>query len=239
MDTAINSQRSLSVIIPALNEEKKILQTVETVYLSLRQNNILDYEIIIFDDGSLDKTGEIAENASLQDQRIRVVHHQTPQGMGKSYQEGVSLSRKEYVLTVPGDNELRQESVAQIMSALGKSDVVVVYTSNQEVRQFSRRVFSKTYTFINNSLFGLDLPYFNGACLIKRELLANLKINDTRFVFMTEILVKLIKRDKCDYITVPMEIKPVERGSSKAFKLKNFVGVGKGILNLYKEIYFK
>lgn len=231
--------KSLSVIIPALNEEKNILQTIEAVYLSLRQNNILDYEMIIFNDGSSDKTGEIAESVASQDPRIKVIHHQTPQGMGKDYQEGVSAATKEYILTVPGDNELKQESVANIMSALGKSDIVVVYTSNQAIRPFARRVFSKTYTFINNFSFGLNLPYFNGACLIKRELLVNLKINDTRFVFMTEILVKLIKRDRRDYIIVPMEIKPIERGSSKAFKLKNFVGVGKGILNLYKEIYFK
>lgn len=239
MEEPTANNKSLSVIIPALNEEKNITQTIEAVYLSLRQNNILDYEIIIFNDGSIDKTGDLAEDIAAKDQRIKVVHHQTPQGMGKSYLEGVKIASKEYIMTVPGDNELEQESVAHIISALGKSEIVVVYTSNQEVRQFARRVFSKTYTFTNNFLFGMKLPYFNGACLIKRSLLDNLNINDTKFVFMTEILVKLIKRDEYNYITVPMKIKPIKQGTSKAFKLKNFVGVGKGILNLYKEIYFK
>lgn len=233
------NNKSLSIIIPALNEEDNILKTIEAVYLGLRQNNILDFEILVFNDGSSDKTGELAENAAKLIPGIKIIHHKFPQGPGKSYLEGVQISSKEYVLTVPGDNELEQESVSQIMSALGKSDVVVVYTANQEIRTPIRKFFSETYTYINNFLFRLSLPYFNGACLIKRSLLINLQIRDTKFVFMTEILVKLIKRDGHNYITVPMRIKPIERGSSKLFKIKNFISVGKGISNLYKEIYFK
>lgn len=232
-------KKSLSIIVPALNEEKNILETIEVVHYGLVANNITDYEILIFDDGSTDKTGELAESAAAQDTRIKVVHHEIPQGVGKSYQEGIKLAIKEYLLMIPGDNETEREAVKDIIGLTGKSDVIVVYTENQSIRTRTRRIFSKTYTSINNLLFRLSLPYFNGTCLIKRDLLTKLDIKDTKFVYMTEILVKLIKRDKCDYIIAPVRVKPITRGSSKVFKFKNFVGVGKGILNLYKDIYFK
>ncbi|NQU83146.1 MAG: glycosyltransferase family 2 protein [Parcubacteria group bacterium] len=233
-----NFNKSLTVIIPGLNEEKNIVAAVNSIKSGLLKNNINDYEIFIVNDGSTDRTGSLAEDLARADSRIKVIHHKIPQGFGSSYLEGVSLASKEYVIIFPGDNEVEDESAAVIMSNINKSDVVVVYTENKEVRALVRRLFSKTYTFINNFLFGLRLPYFNGACLIKRELLQNLKIKDDKFVFMTEILVKLIKRDGRSYITAPMRIKPIAQGTSKAFKLKNFVGVGKGILNLFKEIYF-
>ncbi len=53
--------KSVSIIIPAYNEEKKLAPTIDGVLFGLSKNGISDFEIIIFDDASTDKTGEVAD----------------------------------------------------------------------------------------------------------------------------------------------------------------------------------
>src|SRR5438105_1181088 len=101
--TRISSTRTVSVIIPALNEEDNIAAAVKTVQEAIG-DRFADYELLIFDDGSTDSTGQIADELAAQNSRIRVVHNQRNMGLGCNYTRGAELARMEYVAWFPGDN---------------------------------------------------------------------------------------------------------------------------------------
>ena len=65
---------TLSVFLPCYNEAANIEKTVKNVKTNL-EKIVTKWEILIINDGSKDKTGEIAEKLQKQDKRIRAIHH--------------------------------------------------------------------------------------------------------------------------------------------------------------------
>ena len=82
---------SISIIVPAYNEQEALPHALEraTHYLDERA---LDGEIVVVDDGSSDRTGEIAEDAAAEDERVRLVSYATNRGKGYAVREGVKKS---------------------------------------------------------------------------------------------------------------------------------------------------
>jgi len=64
--------RSVSIVIPAYNEETKLAPTVDFVLAGLNKNNISDFEILIFNDASTDKTGEVADELAKKHSQIHL-----------------------------------------------------------------------------------------------------------------------------------------------------------------------
>lgn len=235
----MKNERTLSVIIPAYNEEKNIEAAVKTAIDAI-ENKFIDYEIIIFDDCSRDKTGQIADKLAESNSKIKVIHNAENKGYAYNYKKGVELATKNYIGLVPGDDETESRTVREIFEAVGKADMIIPYTANQYIRPLPRRIISYSFTFIINFLFfgRRKLRYFNGPVVHKKELIKSVKITADNFAFQAEALVKLIKQGHTFY-QVPMYIKPRTYGKSSAMKIKNLSGVAKTILVLFKEIYFK
>lgn len=228
------SKATLSVIIPALNEEGNLGAAVSTV-LSAIGDRFADYELLVFDDGSADRTGAIADALAAADPHIRVIHNPRNMGFGYNYSRGVELARMDYVTMFPGDNEIPGEAVRTILSAVGSADIVVPYISTPAVRSGSRRVISAAFVALVNLLFGLRLRYFNGPCVHRRALLQSVPMKTHGFAYMAAILVRLI-RSGCSYIEVPMPLQARQHGRSKAFKPKNVVSVVRTLGELFWEV---
>ncbi|MEW6040630.1 MAG: glycosyltransferase family 2 protein [Elusimicrobiota bacterium] len=227
---------SITAIIPALNEEKN-LEGAVNIFKKAALDNSMEYEIIIFNDASSDKTGEIANQLASSDKNIYVIHNEKRMGLGYNYFKGLELAKKEYVIMVPGDNEIEEDSIREIVFSAGKSDIIIPYTENMEIRPLPRRLTSRLFTALINLLFGLKIKYFNGPVLHKTELVKKVRISEMSFAYQAEILVKMIKSNR-SYLEVPMRIKPREYGKSNAISLGNFIAVGKTILNLFRSVYF-
>ncbi len=223
---------SVSIIIPAFNEEKHLKDAVEGLLVVLNKES-LDWEILIINDCSSDKTGEIADSLTQKDERIKAVHNKKNRGLGYNFRKGTKLAKGEYVTWLPGDNENDPESLIDTIKKAGEKDIVIAYTSNMEVRAKNRRLLSNIYTKINNTLFGLNLNYYNGLSVYKRDLLMKTPKWGNSFAFAAEILVQLLKSG-ATYIEVPIKIKPTQKTS--ALKLKNFIGVGKAISSLFWKV---
>jgi dolichyl-phosphate beta-glucosyltransferase len=103
----------LSIIIPALNESKKIARDVESAAIFL-QNNKFTGEIIVVDDGSNDNTAETAKNTKISSEvTLNVIRYKQHRGKGYAVRTAIMQSRGEYVMfadsgrCVPYDNVLR------------------------------------------------------------------------------------------------------------------------------------
>ncbi len=220
--------RAVSFVVPALNEEKNIEDSVREIH---RAAEGLDgYEIVVVDDGSTDRTGEIADELARRDGRIRVVHNQRNVGFGGAYKIGVKHASQPYVIMIPGDNNHPAWGITPILSRIGEADMVIPYVTNLEIRGRKRQLISVTYTRLLNFLFRLDVPYFNGLVLHRTDLLRGITIETNGYAYQSEALIKLIRRGATS-VTVPVSLAHDDQ-FSRAFKLKNILRVGETILRL-------
>lgn len=232
----MSDEIAVSIIVPALNEGIKLKDTINRIIEAAGSRQ--DYEILIFNDGSTDETGRIADELAGVDSNITVIHHQSPHNLGGCFREGVAMARGEYAVMLPGDDETDSRTIVNLFNSLGLADIVVTYTVNKEVRNWKRRLVSALYTFLINFLFNLRLRYFNGPSLIKVDLLKKLPPISSGFAYMSEILVRLIKAGY-PYKETDMYIKPAPGRVSRALKLKNVKQVGQTIMRLFVDVYFK
>lgn len=228
---------TLTVIIPALNEEGNLTAAVTTV-LEAIGDRFADYELLIFDDGSTDRTGPIADELAARDPHIQVIHNPRNMGFGYTYTRGVELARMEYVAMFPGDNEIPGDAIQTILGAVGSADIIVPYVATPAVRTRSRRFISAAFVGLINGLFGLRLRYFNGPCVHRRRLLMSVPMRTHGFAYMAAILIRLI-RSGHSYVEVPMRLQMRQHGRSKAFKPRNVVSVLATIASLVWEVRIK
>ena len=224
----------LTVFIPAFNEEKNIEGAILSAENELKQTS-LDYEILILNACSSDRTGMIADQIARRDPRIRVIHRHRWYGLGANYMEGVRQAKGTYFILFPGDNEIKGESLSRILNLLGESDIVIPYTENPEVRAIHRRVISKAFVMMLNFLFGLNLRYYNGNALHKTALLRRISVHSEDFAYSAEILIKLI-RSGYGYREIGMTIKPITNQTA-IFNFRNIFGVIKTITRLFYEVH--
>lgn len=233
---------TISVAVLVYNEKGNMEPTVQNI-IDAAEGWFSDYEILIIDcvrrDGTDDGTREAAEKLARKNPKIKSI--QNPYvSVGYKYWKGVDLAKFEYYAFFPGDNEISAESIKEILRAAGKTDAVLAYTVNQEVRALKRRFFSKAYIFLINSMFGLKVSYYNGPSVFKTSLLKSLpsraRRNEGFFDFHAEVVVRMLKCRKASFIEVPMYLQPRVLGESKALTMKNFESVIKRIGNLFWEI---
>jgi glycosyltransferase involved in cell wall biosynthesis len=235
--TRISGTRTVSVIIPALNEEDNLAGAVTTV-LEAIDGRFADYELLIFDDGSTDRTGQIADEMAAQNSRLLVVHNDRNLGLGCNYTKGAELARMEYVAWFPGDNEVPGEAVRAILDAIASAEIVVPYISNPQVRTWSRRLISASFVKLLNFLFGLRLRYFNGPCVYSRSLLLSVPIQSSGFACFAAILIRLILSGH-SYVEIPIPTGIRRHGRTKAFRLKNLASIVSTIAALFWDVHLR
>ena len=215
--------KTLSILIPAFNEEKNIEKTFKSL-LDIVPKYCSKFEIIIINDGSKDKTGEIAEQLSKGNRRVRVIHNNPNRGFGGSYWRGVENAKFEYTMMFWGDNAHTAQSIHTILSHLDQFDVVIPNYTNMNTRTVFRRNLSKLFTKLINLAAGLDVKYYNGTTLYKTKLLKNVPRKSTGFGFQAEVLAYVLKKG-ASYLQVDVLRKNKPDEKSSAFKIKNILNV--------------
>ncbi|MBI3548171.1 MAG: glycosyltransferase family 2 protein [Elusimicrobia bacterium] len=227
---------TLSVVVPALNEQENIEATVRAILAAAKASGDPPLEILVFDDGSTDKTGAIIDRLGAADARIRPVHNGTNKGMGFNYFKGVELATREFVLMVPGDNEIPEAAIRAILGDLGKADLVIPYMLDSSERPLARRVVSRAFVVFMNVLFGLRLRYYNGPCLLRTALVRDVRLRTHGFAYMAAILTILLKKGATfREVGIPLQYR--RKGSSKAVRLKNVFSVIATIWKVWIEVY--
>ncbi len=235
-----HTKSSLSVIIPAYNEEQNLAGAIFTINKSVKQL-FDDYELIILNDGSSDRTGLIAAELAKKNPRIRFVDFKVNRGLGAMYQEGIMRACKEYVIMLPGDDETADESVTEIILHAGEADMVMSYTINKEARPLLRRIVSASFVAMLNTLFGFHLKYYTGLVVYKTDLVKKAKMTTNSFAFQAEIIIRLLKGGH-SYTEVPMVIRPYNRAGAggkrmfRIFQVKNIIGVLITVIRLFFDI---
>lgn len=114
----------LSIVIPAYNEEVRIVSTLEAAALYLDAKGY-DYEIIVVDDGSSDRTVEKVREAAGKHSGISVVENGVNRGKGYSVRAGVAAARGEFVFFTDADLSTPIEELENFFAAIKDRDIVI------------------------------------------------------------------------------------------------------------------
>ncbi len=191
-------EKKLSVIVPAFNEASSIAETVTKV-----KALPLTGEVIVVDDGSTDKTAELAlQNGA------RVIRHETNRGYGASLKTGIRNAKYGLVGFVDADGQQNPLDLLELGKYIDEYDMVVGARDNQSHFPLWRRPGKKLIGSLANYLAGRKIPDFNsGLRLIKKDLiLPYLKMLPDGFSFSTTSTIFFIKEGyKTKY--VPISVK--------------------------------
>src|ERR1700761_8003069 len=113
--------KKLTIVVPALNEQEKIAETIEGILPSAR-DLLDDFEIILIDDGSTDDTGAIMDRYAAEEPRIQVVHHAQRQGVGAGFKSALQRAKFNSITLVPGDHAFEDQGIARMFRAAGAAD---------------------------------------------------------------------------------------------------------------------
>jgi dolichol-phosphate mannosyltransferase len=226
---------SVSVIMPALNEEKNIIAAVDNTLKAFDDYRI-EGEIVVINDGSTDSTGSLVSGRILQDKRIRIITHDKPRGIGTCFWEGAVEAKYEVVSVFPGDNENDPWETLRYLDLLEHVDIVIPFVFNREVRPPFRNFLSFVYRTIVNTTFLVNFNYTNGTVLYRKIILDDLTHQSAGFFYQTENLIRLVKRGYL-FAEVPYRLGTRRSGISKAVSFPSFLKVCKGYLKLVKSLH--
>jgi glycosyltransferase involved in cell wall biosynthesis len=230
------NRKTISVIMPALNEELSLVPSVANV-LECFRNLGIDGELIIVNDGSSDSTGLIAEELASRHDAVRVLHHATSKGIGEVFRNALSHSCGEFVVYIPGDGEIDAAEILRYMPLLAKVDMVVPYVINPEIRSRLRRLISTGYHVVMTMTFSISLKYLNGTVIYRTSILEGITLRNTGFFYQAELLIKAIRLNY-SYEEVPYVQRKRINGSSKSVTKSALMQVIKGYIVMVQELSF-
>jgi len=226
----------LTVVMPALNEEKNIIAAITNTLKAFDESEITG-DIIVINDGSRDKTGQLVKDFIRSESRVRIISHDNPKGIGASFWDGVDNAGKEAIVLLPGDNENDPWEIFRYFKLLEHVDIVIPFVFNTEVRPIFRNALSFIYRFIINSTFLVNFNYTNGTVIYRRSILKELDFRSAGFFFQTDILVRVVKKGYL-FAEVPYRLGLRKDGVSKAVTFPSLFKVIKGYLRLVRDFYF-
>ncbi len=184
----------LSYFFPAHNEEGNIEALVGDALAALP---ILAerFEIIVVNDGSTDRTRELADSlAAAHPDTVRVVHHPTNLGYGAALRSGFRVAKFDWVGFTDGDRQFAVSDLGRLTTRIAEPDQpdVVVGFRIRRADPVIRTIYAKSYRLANRILFGLQVTDVDCACkLFRRATLRGLRVESGGAFFSAELLIKL------------------------------------------------
>src|SRR2546430_6713846 len=189
----MKSKSILSVMMPAYNEER----TLDVIL-----DHVLDRpevgEVIVIDDGSTDRTWEIAQRVATHDSRVRPLRQQPNQGKGAALRRAISELRMPFALVQDADLEYDPRDYPALLQPLLEDRADVVYGvrgfAGQTAYSFWFVVGNKCVTFVTNVLFDCYISDMEtGSKVIRSDLWRRLGLNGIRFAIEPDITARALR----------------------------------------------
>ncbi len=203
-----NSQITLSVFFPAYYDELNIGKVARSAVKILEELKLKDYEIIIIEDGSPDRTGEVADELAGEFPKVRVIHHAKNMGYGATLKDGFVNAKMDYVFYTDGDNQFDLEEMKKFVALIPFSDIVVGYRKHKQYSLY-RKFTSLCYNYLLKIIF--DIHYWDIDCafkLFKTDLFRKIEIKSIDAFIDAEIM---LKANLLDYTVTELGVQHLPR----------------------------
>jgi glycosyltransferase involved in cell wall biosynthesis len=203
--------KQLSVFFPAYNEEENVPLVVEKA-LEILPQVADEYEVIVVNDGSQDRTGEVAEELSRVHPCVRVIHHERNQGYGAALRTGFRAAKYPWVAFTDSDGQFDFADIERFLPYTQSADLILGYR-RQRADSAVRRLYTFGWALIPRLLLGLDVKdYSCGFKLIKKSVIEAVEpLQGEEKVYQIELLVKA-KRKGFRFVEVGVHHYPREFG---------------------------
>lgn len=222
------SKPSISFILLAYNEQECIVDAIADCRVFAREH-ARDYEILVVNDGSTDRTAELAGASSEGD--VRVIHHDTNLGMGASMRDGYVAARCDYLAHLPGDRQVRAEALAEMLPLRGEDTVVLSQFRNPPSGR-RRAMMSVVFRLLTRHIGGLQVD-FAGTYLFHRSWLDRISLGEasSNTFFFSFQLLELCRRAGAHFSVVQIPTYLRKQGTSRVATpsriARMFVEIGK------------
>jgi glycosyltransferase involved in cell wall biosynthesis len=180
----------ISVFLPCHNEEGNVERVVAALDAELPK--LAGYhEIVVVDDGSRDRTGQIADRLAATNPHVKVVHHPVNRGYGAAVISGIRACTQPWVALCDGDGQFDATDIATLAARVPEYDVVV----GNRIRRadpLMRRVNGKAWTVLMRLLLGIRVSDIDcGLKLFRRDLLDGIELQARGAMISAELLAQL------------------------------------------------
>jgi len=214
---------SLSIVLPAYNEEDNVEQAVRHVS-EVAQTLDREYEIILVNDGSSDRTGEIGRQLEEAIDNYRLVEHYPNRGYGGALKAGFEAAEKDLIAFFPGDAQFDFGEITRLLDRLEEeeADIVCGYRVNRQ-DNFIRRLNGWGWNAVVRLLFGyLCRDIDCGFKLFRKAVLEDVNIVSDGAMIDTEFLAGAKARG-FDIAEAPLTHLPRAAGEATGANLKVIV----------------
>jgi glycosyltransferase involved in cell wall biosynthesis len=177
------------VFYPCYNEEANVVRTTEAALKACRRIAD-DFEVIIVNDGSKDRTGELANELAARHPEVRAVHNNPNLGYGGALQRGYREASKTWVFYTDGDGQFDFEEIDKLLPLLDEYDAVSAYRLNRK-DPLVRKINAFCWTTLVNLVFGMRIRDIDCAFKIfPRALFDQIEMKSTGALIDAEVLAR-------------------------------------------------
>jgi glycosyltransferase involved in cell wall biosynthesis len=224
----------VSVIIPAFNEEGNISFVIDGVHRVLKDMN-LDFELIVVNDGSSDKTAEIIKENSCQ-----IINHIENQGKGIALKNGIIQSKGDLIVTMDADGSHSPMDLPILINPILRNDADVVIGS-RFIKKYGKNSTTQVHIIgnmiINAIIFFLTGKYLSdsqsGFRAYKSCIFNTISISSSRYEIETELTVKIL-RNGIRLKEIPIDCHKRKNGRSG---INSFNDGFKILLTIFKSFF--
>jgi len=231
----ISKKINISAFFPAYNEEDNVVKMTNSFINVL--NEIADnYEIIIVNDGSKDKTGEVARRLCKKNSVVKLVEHKKNQGYGAAVKSGLRAAKYEWIFFTDGDNQFDVKEIKKFVPYIKDYKIIIGYRVDRQdgfMRYLNARAWGKLVGFLFPELKeikDIDCAFK----LIKKELIDEINLETTGAMISAEILLKII-RNGHQVKQINVHHYPRQAGEQSGANLKVIARAFKELFRFYKE----
>jgi dolichol-phosphate mannosyltransferase len=181
----------LSIVLPTYNEAGNIEKLISLICAGLQN---LEYEIIVVDDNSPDKTGEISEKLS-QKFPVKVLHRKSKLGLSSAVLDGFKIAKGNLLCVMDSDFSHPPEKIIELVNFLEKENADIVVASRlvkgskvenwpvqRKIMSFCARLLAKPLTSVKDPM--------SGFFIVKKNVIKSKKLNPLGYKILLEILAK-------------------------------------------------
>jgi glycosyltransferase involved in cell wall biosynthesis len=225
----------ISVVLPAHNEEAVLASTLDACVAALGEI-APDYEIIVVDDGSADRTGEIAEEYAARNPHIRVVHNRPQRGYGGALIAGFNAMTKPLAFFMDADGQFDIRDLAALLPLREQGHRAVLGYRLRRQDSPLRKLNAWGWKLLVSSLFGLRVRDVDCAFkLYDTALVRAVNVQAEGAMVNTEMLVKLTRMG-APFVEVPVRHYPRLHGQASGANLRVIFHAFRELLRLHSKL---
>jgi len=197
--------KRISVVIPALNEEDGIEETINTIPGEELERMGYEVQIVVVDNGSTDRTGELARKSGAE------VVLEPKRGYGSAFKAGFARAKGDVIATADADTTYPVQDIPRLVQILNSENLDFVTTDrftllNDGVMSFRNRMGNKILSLVMRLLFRLNIrDSQSGMWVFRSSLLDKMVLRFDSMAFSEEIKIEACRFPKSRWKEIPIE----------------------------------